>query len=241
MSNISKDIISNSGITINQNKELYSFNLDTILLYNFARPIKKGKIVDLCSGNGALGLSLASKTSAHIYLVELQKELSKLAEKSLVDNDLMSQVTSINDDIKNVQKYLHHDSIDMIVCNPPYFTSKDSTIIKDNPILAIARHELKTDLNEVLYTIKVLLKENSHVYIVYRPDRLSELFSKMSDNKIQPKRIRFVRSHINDDANLVLVDAIKTVKESSLKVEPDLIMYENDKLSLEAKKQIEGI
>ena len=241
MSNIYKDVISNSGITINQNKDLYSFNLDTILLYNFAKVVKKGKIVDLCSGNGAIGLSLASKTKAHIYLVELQKELSQLAETSILDNDLTDQVTNINDGIKNVQRHLHHDSIDMIVCNPPYFTSKESTHIKNNPVLAIARHEIKTDLSEVIYSIKVLLKENSHAYIVYRPDRLSELFNVMSEQKIQPKRIKFVRSHNDDNANLVLVDAIKTVKTASLVVEPDLVMYNEDQLSSEAKKIIEGL
>lgn len=56
MSINSQDTIANSGIKINQDKELYSFNLDTILLYNFANPAKKGKVVDLCAGNGAIGL-----------------------------------------------------------------------------------------------------------------------------------------------------------------------------------------
>lgn len=240
MSNLSQDIISNSGIKIFQDKELYSFNLDTILLYNFAKTVKKGKIVDLCAGNGAIGLSLASKTKARIYLVELQEQLSRLAEKSVSENGLENQVEVINTDIKNIQDHIMHDSIDMLVCNPPYFTSKQTTLIKDNQVLAIARHELKTNINEVLYTIKVLLKENAHAYIVYRPDRLSDLFVGMSQNLLQAKRIRFVRSHANDDANLVLVDVIKTVKSASLMVEPDLIMYDGDNLSTEGKRIIDG-
>ncbi|WP_125565131.1 tRNA1(Val) (adenine(37)-N6)-methyltransferase [Companilactobacillus insicii] len=240
MSNLSQDEISKSGITIFQDKNLYSFNLDTILLYNFAKTVKKGKIVDLCSGNGAIGLSLSSKTTASIYLVELQKELSKLAEKSIEYNHIGEQVQVINSDIKNIQDKLNHDSIDMIVCNPPYFTSKETTQTKNNQVLAIARHEIKTDLSEVLYTIKVLLKENSHVYMVYRPDRLSELFVKMSQNRLQPKKIRFVRSHISDNANLVLIDAVKTVKENSLIIQPDLIMYDGNELSVEGRKIIDG-
>lgn len=241
MSNLSQDEISNSGIKIFQDKELYSFNLDTILLYNFAKTSKKGKIVDLCAGNGAIGLSLASKTEASIYLVELQKSLADLAKKSIEENHLEKQVELINADIKNIQEYIKHDSIDMIVCNPPYFTSKTTTLIKDNPVLAIARHELKTNLNEILYTIKVLLKENSHAYMVYRPDRLSELFLKMSNNRLQPKQVRFVRSHEHDNANLVLIDMIKTVKSSSLIVQPDLVMYDsNNELSAEGRQIIDG-
>ena len=241
MSINSQDIISNSGIIINQDKELYSFNLDTILLYNFANPAKKGKVVDLCAGNGAIGLSLASKTSAKIYLVEIQKQLADLAQQSITDNHLASQVTLINDDLKNVQQYIAHDTVDTIVCNPPYFKVTDQTAIKDNTVLAIARHELKADLKDILSAIKVLLKENSHAYLVYRPQRLSDLLVTMNEEKLQAKRLRFVRTTAKKDANLVLVDAIKTVKTASLKVEPDLVIYdENHQLSKEADLIING-
>jgi len=241
MSNNSQDIISNSGIIINQDKELYSFNLDTILLYNFAKPVKKGKVVDLCAGNGAIGLSLAAKTKAQIYLVEIQSELAKLAQQSISDNHLEQQVHSINADLKNIQQYIAHDTVDTIVCNPPYFKLSDQTVIKENPVLAIARHELKANLTDILSTIKILLKENSHAFIVYRPERLSELFSIMTQQKLQPKRIRFVRSTKTKDANLVLLDVIKTVKLASLKVEPDLVIYdEPNQLSKEASLIING-
>lgn len=241
MSIYSQDIISNSGIIINQDKKLYSFNLDTILLYNFAKPAKKGKVVDLCAGNGAIGLSLAAKTKAAIYLVEIQKELAALAQKSIVDNQLERQVHLINDDLKNVQQYIAHDTVDTIVCNPPYFKLNKQVSIKDNPVLAIARHELKADLTDILSSIKVLLKENSHAYIVYRPERLSELLTIMTQQRLQPKRMRFVRSMKNKTANLVLIDAIKTVRLASLKVEPDLVIYdENHQLSKEASLIING-
>ncbi|CAJ1184069.1 tRNA1(Val) (adenine(37)-N6)-methyltransferase [Companilactobacillus paralimentarius] len=241
MSINSQDVISNSGIIINQDKQLYSFNLDTILLYNFAKPVKKGKVVDLCAGNGAIGLSLAAKTRAQIYLVEIQKELATLSQQSILDNHLEKQVHLINDDLKNVQQYLAHDTIDTIVCNPPYFKISDKTSIKDNPVLAIARHELKADLTDILSTIKILLKENSHAFIVYRPERLSELFSIMTQEKLQPKRMRFVRSMANKDANLVLLDVVKTVKAASLRVEPDLVIYDKKhQLTKEASLIING-
>lgn len=241
MSINSQDTIANSGVKINQDKELYLFNLDTILLYNFANPAKKGKVVDLCAGNGAIGLSLTSKTSAKIYLVEIQKKLSDLAEQSIIDNHLSKQVTLVNDDLKNVQQYIAHDTVDTVVCNPPYFKVTDQTAIKDNSVLAIARHELKANLKDILSAIKVLLKENSHAYLVYRPQRLSDLLVTMAEEKLQAKRLRFVRTTANKDANLVLVDAIKTVKTASLRVEPDLVIYdENHQLSKEANLIING-
>lgn len=241
MSINSQDVISNSGIIINQDKQLYSFNLDTILLYNFAKPAKKGKVVDLCAGNGAIGLTLAAKTKAQIYLVELQKQLADLSVQSIRDNHLETQVHSINDDLKNVQQYLAHDTVDTLVCNPPYFKLTEQTSTKENQVLAIARHELKTNLSEILSTIKILLKENSHAFLVYRPERLSELLGLMVQQKLQPKRIRFVRSMAQKDANLVLIDAIKTTKEASLRILPDLVIYDDDhQLSEEASLIING-
>lgn len=236
MTKISKDIIEKSGIVINQDKELYSFNLDTILLYNFVSPAKNGIVVDLCSGNGAIGLTLASKTKAKIYLVEIQSKLADLAKMSIEENNLQEQVTSLNIDLSDDLSYIDHDTVDTIVCNPPYFPIDDQTKIKDKPVLAIARHELKTDLDKILHNAMILLKENSHLFLVYRPDRLAELLSKMTQNKLQPKRIRFVRSHQNSNANLVLIDAIKTVKSGSLQILPDLVMYQGDVLSQEARK-----
>ncbi|MQS44393.1 tRNA1(Val) (adenine(37)-N6)-methyltransferase [Companilactobacillus mishanensis] len=240
MTKISKDIIANSGITINQDKSLYSFNLDTILLYDFAKPSKKGTVVDLCSGNGAIGLSLAAKTSARIFLVEIQQKLADLAQTSIVENNLSEQVTEINDDLKNIQKYIDHDTVDTIVCNPPYFLKEQATKIKDNEVLAIARHEIMTNLDTILKVSKILLKENSHLFMVYRPERLTELLSKMNENMIQPKRIRFVRSRSDTNSNLILIDAIKTVKTASVQILPDLVMYSGDELTNEARKIING-
>ena len=63
----------------------------------------------------------------------------------------------------------------------------------------------------------------------------------MTQEKLQPKRIRFVRSTATKDANLVLLDVVKTVKAASLRVEPDLVIYdENHQLSKEASLIING-
>lgn len=43
-------------IQIIQSSEVFSFSIDAVLLANFARVPKRGKIIDLCAGNGAIGL-----------------------------------------------------------------------------------------------------------------------------------------------------------------------------------------
>lgn len=43
-------------IQIIQSSEVFSFSIDAVLLATFARVPKRGKIIDLCAGNGAIGL-----------------------------------------------------------------------------------------------------------------------------------------------------------------------------------------
>ena len=49
-------------IQIIQSANVFSFSLDAVLLANFPNIPKKGTIVDLCAGNGAVGLFISKKT-----------------------------------------------------------------------------------------------------------------------------------------------------------------------------------
>lgn len=54
-------------LRIIQSPSVFSFSLDAVLLAKFAYvPIRSGKIVDLCSGNGAIPLFLSARTRASI-------------------------------------------------------------------------------------------------------------------------------------------------------------------------------
>lgn len=61
-------------------------------------PAKKGLIVDLCSGNGAVGLFASTRTKAQIIQVELQERLADMNRRSIELNGLEEQVSVINDD-----------------------------------------------------------------------------------------------------------------------------------------------
>ncbi|MGA9289288.1 MAG: hypothetical protein WBV93_13190, partial [Anaerobacillus sp.] len=49
------DYIIENELRIIQSPTVFSFSLDAVLLANFAWvPIKRGKIIDLCTGNGII-------------------------------------------------------------------------------------------------------------------------------------------------------------------------------------------
>ena len=63
-----------------QNKAGFCFGVDSVLLSDFAKGIKKNSIVvDIGTGSGIIGLLLCKKTELKkIYGVEIQKEVAEM-------------------------------------------------------------------------------------------------------------------------------------------------------------------
>lgn len=236
------DQLYSKGIQIIQSKEVFSFSLDAVLLADFVHPAgrKTKQIVDMCAGNGAVGLFLSEKTAAYITMIEIQSRLADMARRSIELNDLSSQIKVINDDLKNTDQYVKKDSVDIVACNPPYFVNYQTSEKNPNKYLAIARHEITTNLNEIVDSAAGLLKMNAKLYMVYRPDRLTDLFVALRSHRLEPKRIKFVRPRLGENANMVLVEAIKDGKPNGLKAERDIITYDGDEYTDEVKKMLYG-
>lgn len=213
-------------IQIIQSANVFSFSLDAVLLANFPNIPKKGTIVDLCAGNGAVGLFISKKTKAHIYQVEIQEKLADMAKRSIALNHLTEQMTVYQMDLKDSHKQLAPDSVDLLVCNPPYFENIPTGVKNPNPHLAIARHEIHTNLEEVLATSSRLLKMNGRFAMVHRPDRFLEILEKMQKHRLAPKRVQFVYPKEGKEANILLIEGIKDGKTTGFKVLPPLTTYD---------------
>ena len=57
---------------------------------------------------------------------------------------------------------------------------------------AIARHEIKCTLDDVIREAAKVLKPGGRFYMVHRPRRLVEIMNLMSVYKIESKRLRMV-------------------------------------------------
>lgn len=228
-------------IQIIQSPEVFSFSLDAVLLANFPTIPKKGSIVDLCAGNGAVGLFVSRKTQAEIKQMEIQPRLADMGSRSIVLNQLEQQMTMIEGDIKDWNNYILSDSVDLVLCNPPYFKELPQSKKNPNPYLAVARHEIKTNLSEVINIASHTLKMNGHLALVHRPERLLAILDEMRRFRIAPKRIQFVYPKAGKDANILLVDGIKDGKEDGLKILPPLITYnEQNEYQPEIRKMLYG-
>ena len=221
------DLVYYKNLKIVQNKNYFNFSLDSVLLPCFVEllPTTK-KILDLCTGNAPVPLILSTKTKSKIYGVELQKNIYDLAIESVKINNI-NNIELINDDIKNLSDYFETDTFDIITCNPPYFKYKNTSILNNNDVKSLARHEISITLNDIIKLSKKLLKNNGSLCMIHRTERLIEIIEEMKKNNIEPKRIRFIYPKKNNDSNLVLIDGRKNGK-SGLKLLSPLIIHNED-------------
>lgn len=221
-------LFAKGGMKIIQSPTVFSFSLDAVLLSHFANvPMKKGEILDLCTGNGVIPLLLSTKTNARITGVEIQERLVNMAKRSIDYNKLSDQLSIIQGDLKHMQPVLGHSSFDAITCNPPYFQTPEKTEQNKNKYLTIARHEVFCTLEDVVKACKLHVRPGGKVSMVHRPSRLVDLITLFRKYKLEPKRIQFVYPKAGRDANMLLIEAVRDGK-ADLKMLQPLHIYNQD-------------
>ena len=231
-----------NDIQIIQSTKVFSFSLDAVLLANFTEPTKKetGTVVDLCAGNGAVGLFLTAKTKAKIIEVELQPRLADMAQRSIALNQLTAQMEVLNIDLNNVTEFVKKDSVDTVTCNPPYFSDLPTSKKNPNQYLALARHEITVTLEQTIKQDSDLLKTKGKAYFVHRPERLLELTELMKKYRLSPKKIQLVYPKEGREANMVLVEAIKDGRDGGVRFLPPIVVYEEQNYTPMVRKILYG-
>ena len=215
------------NLKIIQNKDGFCFGIDSVLLSDFAKNIKKDSMVlDLGTGTGIIPILLCGKTKLKkVTGIELQEEVAKMAKKSIKLNNLEDKFNVINENILNLNKIYENQTFDVIVSNPPY-KKKDTGITNENEKKIISRHEISDSLEDFIKISKDLLKDKGEFYMVHRPERLVDIFELMRKYKIEPKILKMVYSYKNKEPKLILIKGVKNAKPF-LKVESNLYIYED--------------
>ncbi len=215
-------------LKIIQNKKGFCFGIDSILLSDFAKEIKKdAKVLDLGTGTGIIATLLCKKTELkEIIGIEKQKEVCEMAQKSIKINQLEKQFKIINEDIIDLNKILEKNTFDAIVTNPPY-KKKDTGITNQEEKKIMARHETTATLEDFVKIAKDFLKDKGEFYMVHRPERLVDIFDCMRKYKIEPKILRLVYANQESEPKLILIKGIKNARPF-LTVQHNLYIYKEN-------------
>lgn len=216
------------NLKIIQNKKGFCFGIDSVLLSDFAKNIKKDAMVlDLGTGTGIIPILLCGKTNLKKAIgIEIQPEVAEMAMRSIKLNELQNKFEIINDSILNLKKYFQKEQFDVVVTNPPY-KKMGTGVINENEKKMISRHEVTATLDDFISVGKDMLKDKGELYMVHRPERMVDILYTMRKYKIEPKEMRMVFSKNGKEPKLVLIKGIKNAN-SFLTIKPNLYIYDDN-------------
>lgn len=221
------DDLQRNGYGIIQNPEKFCFGMDAVLLSGFCRIGPEEQVLDIGTGTGIIPILLQAKGKGeHFTGIEIQEESADMARRSVAMNGLEEKIDIVEGDIKEALNLFKLSSFDVITCNPPYMTG-GTGIVNPADAKAIARHEVLCTFRDVAAQAEKLLKTGGSLFIVHRPNRLSELCVTLTEFHLEPKRMRLVYPYAEKEAEMVLIEAVRRGKRG-MRMEKPLIIFDED-------------
>jgi len=138
------------SLNLIQKRDGFKFGIDAVLLSDFANIKNKHKVIDLCTGTGVIPFLIYGKYEPQsIYGLEIQDDMVEMAKRSVKLNSLEGKIFFLNEDLKNIEALKKLGKFDVVTVNPPYKLN-NAGIINPNDKLAIARHEILCNLEDVI-------------------------------------------------------------------------------------------
>ncbi len=189
-----------------QSDKKYRFSRDSVLLADFCEIKKDDFVVDLCSGCGIIAFLLKVKNlQQKIVGLEIDKDFVDMANRTKLYNK-MDNIDFVAGDVKVAEKFFTKNSVDVAVCNPPYYKNLPTNTIC---LKARAKYEVDLTLASLLQSVGKILKDKGKLFMCYPFSRLQELCFEALKNNLTLKTLKFVENSGNKN---ILVKFVKNGK-----------------------------
>jgi len=220
------DDLTRNGLRVIQARQGYRFSMDAVLLSEFAATQPGEAVLDLGCGSGVVSFLIAARQpSCSVTGLEIQEDLAERARRGVALNGLGPRVQIINGDLRQAKVFLKSRKFDLVVVNPPFWRVGEGKPSSDQENL-IARHEVKATLEDYIDIARCHLNPKGRLVLVHRASRLIEIGSLCLSQGMNPERVRMVHSCRWQEANLVLLEAVKGSK-AGMRVLPPLVVYDD--------------
>ncbi len=201
---LTKDYILDEKYELYQDNTHFRVNTDTKLLSKFMQLRKNEIVLDIGTNNGALLRIADTYPVKELIGIEVLTDSFQIAKKN-AECFFKHPYTLINERVQDVQI----EPVDVIVCNPPYFTQKATNPNTHMDMRQLGRIEENLTLHELIYHANRLLKSNGRFYFVHRPNRMNEIYKELQLHHFQIKSIQLAYTKNNPFAKSILIEAIK--------------------------------
>ena len=190
-------------IKVFQDDDLFKINTDTEVLGEFLNIYKEDTVLDMGTNTGALMLYANLFNPKKIIGLEIKKKALELAKKNL-DINGVNNYELIEGNIITYE----NDPVDVIICNPPYFKTKEDNKSSDL-FKNLAKHESELTLELLVKSISRNLKDNGTLFFLFLTSRLDEVVLEFKKNNLTIKEMKFVYDTNKEYSNVCLFRAVK--------------------------------
>lgn len=227
MNLLTADTFFNGRIRVKQNRAGYRFSIDAVLIAGLTIPSPDDTVLDLGTGCGIIPLILAYRhPKIKVHGIEVQQQLADLAIINVEENRMKDRITIHCMDMKKLKHDMMSGPVDLVVSNPPYRKAESGRINPDQQ-RAVARHEIKATLSDVVETAQRMLRTAGRFVTVYPAERMADILIQMRSAGLEPKSLRTVHSDRHTDAKLIIVEGKKGGRPG-LKIGSPVIIYRKD-------------
>lgn len=186
---------------LTQSDAHFKLGRDSVLLARFCTLRPRWRVCDLGCGVGTLLLLLSQRVEdLERTGVELSPGAADLARQNLQDNGLSGTV--LTGDLRE-KGLLAGDAFDLVISNPPYFRNGSGK--SGGP----ARMDEHCSVQELCQAAGRLTRSGGRFALVYRPERLAELFAALGAARLEPKRMQLLAYNPEKPPYAVLLECVK--------------------------------
>lgn len=224
----------NNGPQFEQS-EHFRLGTDSILLADFVNIGTRRRGCDLGCGSGILPLLLLTSCGKlNMTGLEINPEAADTARRNMEANGLSDRCRIITGDIRQHRSLFGTGEFDLVVSNPPYFSSGSGHLSPDAQ-RAAARGEVLCSFEDICRAASYLCRTGGAFCLVHRAERLVDVFCLLRENGFEPKRLRTVAHSSEKEPSLVLIEARRGAG-TGLKIMPPMFITENGHESAEIKR-----
>ena len=144
--------------------------------------------IDLCTGSGAIGISVARNSDIEkVTLIDISEDALDVAYRNIEDNSMEDKITVLQSNLLE-EVIKNQIKTDMILSNPPYIKSEDMASLDANvkyePALALDGGVTGMDFYEkIVEQAKYVLNNNGLLIFEIGYDELEQMKELIANNK----------------------------------------------------------
>ncbi|MBK9107853.1 MAG: methyltransferase [Saprospiraceae bacterium] len=209
-------------------ENVFPVTTDSVLLGAWVHCEGIESVLDLGTGSGILGLMLAQRSAdnCQIYGLDVHRESVECAKNNFLQTPWKTKLNVIHLSILDILIPQRHPflpfSLDLIICNPPYFKGQ---LNSEDINVSRAKHQSQFDFNSLVKIAEQLLSETGTLAVVLPHELEYKLTSVCLKAGLTLKRMCKVYHRANVANSLCLCEYTKSQHKPEIS---EIVLYDEN-------------